>query len=57
MAYLQLMGHGTCPPVPSGGYVNQKYLPDELEGSSFYQAGDNGYERKIKAFMAAIKKK
>jgi len=50
-------GKGYKYPHDYGGYVEQKYLPDELEGSSFYQAGDNGYERKIKAFMAGIKPK
>jgi putative ATPase len=50
-------GKGYKYPHDYGGYVEQQYLPDELKGSRFYQAGDNGYERKIKAFMASIKQK
>lgn len=50
-------GKGYKYPHDYGGYVEQQYLPDELKGSGFYQAGDNGYERKIKAFMASIKQK
>ena len=49
-------GKGYKYPHDYGGYVEQRYLPDELEGSSFYHVGDNGYERKIKAIMASIKK-
>lgn len=50
-------GKGYKYPHDYGGYVEQQYLPDELEGSRFYQAGDNGYERKIKAFIADLKQK
>ena len=28
-------------------YVKQQYLPDGLEGSSFYRPSDNGYEKQI----------
>jgi putative ATPase len=27
--------------------VKQQYLPDGLEGSSFYRPSDNGYEKQI----------
>ncbi|HHV15067.1 MAG TPA: replication-associated recombination protein A [Gelria sp.] len=50
-------GKGYKYPHDYGGYVEQQYLPDELEGSSFYQPGENGYEKQIKDFMASIKAK
>jgi len=31
-----------------GNYVKQQYLPDELMGTSYYEASENGYEQKIK---------
>jgi len=36
-------------------YVNQQYLPDELRDEIFYEPGDLGYEKKIKAYLAYIK--
>ena len=36
-------------------YVKQQYLPDELEGTVFYEATDNGYEKKIKEHLDKIK--
>lgn len=36
-------------------YVDQQYLPDNLLGSSFYEPGDNGYERNIKEWFEHIK--
>lgn len=50
-------GKGYKYPHDYGGYVKQQYLPDELEGSTFYQATENGHEKKIKNFMAALKQK
>lgn len=35
-------------------YVNQQYLPDDLMGTVFYRATDNGYEKKIKEHMDKI---
>lgn len=32
-------------------YVEQQYLPDELVGTQFYQATDNGYEAQIKRYL------
>jgi putative ATPase len=29
------------------GYLPQVYLPEELEGTVFYQPGEFGYERRI----------
>ncbi|MBO5386895.1 MAG: replication-associated recombination protein A [Lachnospiraceae bacterium] len=36
-------------------YVKQQYLPDPLVGSRFYEPGDNGYEKDIKAWFKVIK--
>lgn len=36
-------------------YVEQQYLPDELAGERFYEPGDNGYEKDIKAWFKKIK--
>ncbi len=37
-------------------YVNQQYMPDELEGSRFYNPSNNGYEKQINAHMERIRK-
>jgi putative ATPase len=50
-------GKGYKYPHDYGGYVKQNYLPDELQGSRFYQARDNGYEKKIKEFLAMVNQK
>ncbi|MBC7075942.1 MAG: replication-associated recombination protein A [Syntrophomonadaceae bacterium] len=50
-------GRGYKYPHDYGGYVKQKYLPDEVLGSTFYMPGSNGYEKKIKQFLSGIKKK
>ncbi len=36
-------------------YVKQQYLPDAIVGSTFYEPGDNGYERDIKEWLKYIK--
>lgn len=36
-------------------YVKQQYLPDELEGRTFYHPSDNGYEKQIKSWFEKIK--
>ena len=36
------------PHAYEGNYVEQQYLPDELVGTTYYNASDNGYEKKIK---------
>ncbi len=38
-------------------YVEQQYLPSELEGQTFYHPTDNGYEEQIRAYLAKIGKK
>jgi len=50
-------GRGYKYPHDYGGYVKQKYLPDEVLGNRFYMPGSNGYEKKIKLFLNGIKKK
>lgn len=37
-------------------YVKQQYLPDELDGNLYYSPTDNGYEKKIKAWLEFLKK-
>lgn len=53
------LGHGTgyryAHDFPNN-YVNQQYLPDELEGREFYRPSGNGYELEIQKHMERIKK-
>ena len=35
-------------------YVNQQYLPSEIEGEHFYELSDMGYEKKLKEHMKKI---
>jgi len=37
-------------------YVEQQYLPYELNGKEFYTPSGNGYELKIKEHMAKIRR-
>ncbi|MEA1961875.1 MAG: replication-associated recombination protein A [Bacillota bacterium] len=48
-----LLGKGQNYKYPHdfGGYVEQKYLPDHLQGLQVYTPGKNGYETKIQSFM------
>ena len=36
-------------------YVRQQYLPNEIVGTKFYEPGDNGHEKDVKAWMKYIK--
>jgi putative ATPase len=47
-------GRGYKYPHDYGGYVRQKYLPDELEEKSFYEPGNNTYEQAIKKFLDSL---
>lgn len=38
-----------------GHYVEQQYMPDEISGTKFYHASDNGHEKQIKCWMNSIK--
>ena len=54
------LGHGVGYLYPhdyEGNYVVQQYLPDELIGTVYYEAYDNGYEKKIKERLKALKNK
>ncbi len=52
------LGHGTgykyAHDYPNH-YVRQQYLPEEIRDARFYEPGDNGYEKKIKAWMQYIR--
>ena len=37
-------------------YVEQQYLPDGLKDRRFYEPGDNGHEREIKAYLKSLGK-
>jgi len=54
------LGHGVGYLYPhdyEGNYVAQQYLPDELIDTVYYEAYDNGYEKKIKDRLKALKNK
>ncbi len=36
-------------------YVEQQYLPDNLEGQVFYEPTENGYEKQMKAHLAFLR--
>lgn len=36
-------------------YVEQKYLPLELQGNCYYELSDNGYEKKLKQWLNFLK--
>ena len=38
-------------------YVEQQYLPSEIQGETFYQLSDMGYEKELKAHLNRIKEK
>jgi putative ATPase len=47
-------GKGYKYPHDFGGYVEQTYLPDELETVIFYHPSNNGYENTIQKFLADL---
>ncbi|KUG04514.1 atpase, aaa family [hydrocarbon metagenome] len=49
----QLMGKGAGYKYPHnyGGYVRQSYLPEDLIGTVFYEAGSRGHEIQIKKLL------
>lgn len=52
------LGHGNgylYPHEYTNHYVQQQYLPDELEGMVFYRPTDNGQEKKWKEYWKNIK--
>ena len=36
-------------------FSRQQYLPDEYVGTTFYEPGDLGYEKKIKEWLAFLR--
>lgn len=53
------LGHGIGYQYPhdyENHYVEQQYLPYELNGKEFYSPSGNGYEQKIKEHMRKLKK-
>lgn len=43
-------------PHNHGGYVDQNYLPEELQNREYYKPTDNGYDKIIKERLALYKK-
>jgi putative ATPase len=52
----ELLGKGKGYKYPHnyGGYVEQSYLPDEIEKLDLYQPGNNGYEQRIQEFLKKL---
>lgn len=53
------LGHGLDYQYPHefpNHYVKQQYLPDALEGTVYYQPGENKNERAIRQYMTELKK-
>lgn len=44
-------------PHSFGGYVEQAYMPDELQGKEYYKPTDNGFDKEIKKRLANYKEK
>lgn len=50
-------GKGYKYPHNHGGYVEQSYLPKELQGKEYYKPTDNGFDKEIKKRIAFYKAK
>lgn len=50
-------GKGYKYPHNHGGYIEQSYLPKELQGKEYYKPTDNGFDKEIKKRMAFYKAK
>ena len=37
-------------------YVKQQYLPDEIQGETFYKPSENGHEKEIREWMEYLKR-
>ena len=44
-------------PHSFGGYVEQTYMPDELQGKEYYKPTDNGFDKETKKRLANYKEK
>jgi putative ATPase len=51
------LGHGVGYQYPheDGGYNAQRYLPESLAGTEFYQPTENGLEARIKEFLTRLR--
>ncbi|UJS17451.1 MAG: replication-associated recombination protein A [Candidatus Jettenia sp.] len=49
-------GKGYKYPHSCGGYVEQSYMPEELQGREYYKPTDNGYDKVMKERLAFRKK-
>ncbi len=51
------LGHGVGYRYPhdDGGYNAQEYLPEGLAGTEFYRPTENGFEARIKEFLARLR--
>ena len=38
-----------------GHYVEQQYLPDEVQGARFYEPSDSGYEKQIREYLEGLR--
>lgn len=50
-------GKGYLYPHEFDGYVAQQYLPDELQGVSYYHPTNHGYEDKISSYLQMLQEK
>lgn len=54
----QKLGHGDgylYPHSYPGNYVPQQYLPESLAAKRYYRPGENGYEKRLRQWLAATK--
>lgn len=50
-------GKGYKYPHDFGGYIEQNYLPEELQGKEYYEPTDNGYDKTMKERLESYKKR
>ncbi len=49
-------GQGYQYPHSAGGYVEEDYLPEKLQGRRYYEPTDNGYEARLKQWLDEVRK-
>lgn len=56
--FMKDLGYGMGYKYPHsfGGYVEQVYLPEELQGKEYYKPTDNGFDKVIKERLVSYKK-
>jgi len=50
-------GKGYKYPHNHGGYIEQSYLPEKLQGKEYYKPTENGFDKEIKKRLASYKAK